>query len=83
MIMDTLRTPTRRADRGDFLVELRRRCEAIAHAIDDLGEAYPDSDTFSAQLCALHVWDRLRIWVTGAEGPEHHPDARPPTLLLD
>jgi hypothetical protein len=70
-------------DRDSFFVELRSRSDAVACAIDDFGERYADMDTFSAQLCALHVWDRLRIWVTGADGPEHHPDARPPVLLLD
>jgi hypothetical protein len=70
-------------DRDSLFSDLRARCEAVARAIDDVGDAYADSDTFSAQLCALHVWDRLRIWLPGAESPEQHPDARPPALLLD
>lgn len=68
--------------RSAFLDEFKSRCDLAAREIDEIGDEYPDVDTFSAQLCALHVWDRLRIWVKGADGPEQHPEARPPTLIL-
>ena len=69
--------------RAAFLDELKNCCELAAGKIDEFGDAHPDADTFSAQLCARHTWDRLRIWVKGASGPEHHPQACPPALMLD
>lgn len=83
LIADRFWAATSHASRSVLLDELKTLCELAAREIDEVGDAHPDADTFSAQLCALHVWDRLRIWSTGEEGPEHHPEARPPTLMLD
>lgn len=64
------------------LLKIKELCNHANHQVDIHAEADPELDVAAANLCLLHLWDRLRIWAPGLSGPERHPHAQPPSLFL-
>lgn len=70
------------AEREAALEQIANLCEQAQEDVDERAIRNPDLDVFSAYLCLLHLWDRLRIWAPNEEGPLQHPRAHPPPLFL-
>lgn len=64
-----------------FFEWLKQLCEQAAHQFDELFASGVDVDT-DTYLCLLHVWDRLRVWCPGSDGPAHHPRCQSEVALL-
>jgi hypothetical protein len=63
------------------LDELVRRCQAAEQEIDVLVENDPALSGFTAYLCLLQIWQRLRIWRPGDATPSKYPAAPEPLLF--
>jgi hypothetical protein len=81
-IRDVFASASTAGDRRAALEEIARRCEEAQGIVDDRAAHDPDLNVWAAYLCLLHVWDRLRVWPPGANHPEAHMRAQPPSLFF-
>ncbi len=70
------------APEEEFFARLQRLCREAAFEFDDLQSAGEDVG-YETYSCLLHVWDRLRVWSTGAQEPHHHPHPQSSIYILD
>ena len=64
-------------DRFRLMSEIADLCKRYTSMLDEEGE----HASLDAYLSLLHIWQRLRVWVPGADEPEQHPEAPPPSIL--
>ena len=69
-------------ERLAVLEKLAQMCLAAQNKVDSMVGSLPDLDVQEAFLCLMHLWERLRVWTPGAQQPEKHPAAPPPTRLM-
>jgi hypothetical protein len=72
---------TGEASTDGILNELVDRCRAAERRVDDLLTDDPELEVGTAYLCLLQLWQRLRIWQSGAATPQKHPEAPEPLLF--
>jgi len=65
-------------ERQQVLEELKQRCEQVAHILDKQYLALPQQSSLEEYVTLAHLWERLRIWVSGNELAEKHPSASEP-----
>jgi hypothetical protein len=75
MIADRFAKASTPAERLRLIQDVAERC---IHSSNALGDDAPAD----AYLCLLHLWQRLRVWVSDSGEPERHPDAPPPIILI-
>ncbi len=63
-----------------ILETLKQICDEAAELVDNIDFETEFSDIAEIQMTLLHIWDRLRIWIPGAEDPESHPHKSSPSL---
>lgn len=66
----------------EVLSRIAELCHEAEAKVDGLLEAGASFDAASIYLCLLQLWQRLRVWVSGAAEPLLHPDSPPPLLFL-
>lgn len=81
-IRDAFATAESAGERRQLLLDIAEACHQAEVLIGELQEADPELDTLNAYYCLLHLWQRLRLWESGAAEPIQHPEAPPPTLPL-
>ena len=79
-IRDNFQTATSLERRQTILNQLKAMCEEAADEVDDIDSETELPDITEIQMTLLHIWDRLRIWVPGAQDPERHPHGSSPSL---
>lgn len=79
-IRDNFHTATSPERRQTILNQLKQMCEEAAAEVDAIDSETELSDMTQIQMTLLHIWDRLRIWVPGAQDPERHPHGSSPSL---
>jgi hypothetical protein len=66
--------------RQQVLVELQQKCEQAANLLDKQYLAFPQQSFLEEYVTLAHLWERLRIWVSGNEQAEKHPSASEPVF---
>jgi len=79
-IRDNFHVTTSPQHRQTVLAQLKEMCEEAADDVDDIDSDKELSDIIEVQATLRHLWERLRIWVPGADDPERHPHGSSPSL---